>query len=111
MNNDVLIIADALVEPPSETFAFRTITMIASDNLEMDVFFHTTQEMKDLYYHWMKPKGLMDYIAYIINEQEKEDGIRLDITPTTGRTIILHSITLDNQLEIIGKLRWLTSIQ
>jgi hypothetical protein len=111
MNNDILIIVDALVEPPSEPFAFRTITMIASDNLEMDILFHTTQAMKDLYYHWMKPKGLLDYVDYILNEQENENGIRIDVCNTYPRTLVVQALTLDNQISVIGKLRWLTSIE
>ena len=44
MFNDVLVISDAFVEPPSEIMAVRTITMIAHCNLGMDILLHSTQE-------------------------------------------------------------------
>lgn len=111
MRNDILIISDQLVEPPTESLAFRTITMMAHDNLSMDVLLHTTQDMKDIYFGWMKPKGMLDYIEYLLNEMENEDGIRLDIAHNFPRTIVVEAITLDNQLNILGQLRWLTNIE
>ena len=111
MRNDILIIVDSLVEPPSETYAFRTVTMIAADNLKMDVLLHSTQNMKDLFYNWMKPKGMMDYVKYILTERESEDGIRIDVLHNYPRTIIVESIRLENQLSILGQLKMLTSIE
>lgn len=105
MFNDILVIADTFVEPPSEVLPFRTITMMSSYNLEMDVLLHTTQDMKDLYYHWMKPKGMMDYVAYILNELEFEEGIRLDITGIYPHTIVTKFIRLENQLNLLGQIR------
>jgi hypothetical protein len=105
MFNDILVISDAFVEPPSEVLPFRTITMISSYNLGLDVLLHTTQDMKDLYYHWMKPKGMMDYIAYILNDLEFEDGIRLDITGIYPHTIVTKFIRLENQLNLLGQIR------
>ena len=79
--------------------------MISSYNLGLDVLLHTTQDMKDLYYHWMKPKGMMDYIAYILNDLEFEDGIRLDITGIYPHTIVTKFIRLENQLNLLGQIR------
>lgn len=108
MRSDLLIIADTLVEPPSETSAFRTVTMFCHDNFEMEILFHTSQELKDLYYHWMKPRGLLDFISYMINETEWEDGIRLDTLTCYPDTIVIRAIRLDNQLSILGKIKSLT---
>ena len=105
MFNDVLIIADTFVEPPSEVLPFRTITMLSHDNLGLDVLLHTTQDMKDLYYQWMRPRGMMDYIAYILNDLEFEDGIRLDITGIYPHTIVTKFIRLENQLNLLGQIR------
>lgn len=105
MFNDILVIADSFVEPPSEVLPFRTITMISAYNLEMDVLLHTTQEMKDLYYHWMKPKGMMDYVTYILNELEFEEGIRLDTIGIYPHTIVTKYIRLENQLNLLGQIR------
>lgn len=105
MINDILIISDQLVEPPTDSLAFRTITMISHDNLEMDVLFHTTQEMKDVFYHWMKPRGLMDYIDYILNELEWENGVRIDVVNYYPRTIVVKSIRFENQVSLLGNIK------
>jgi hypothetical protein len=39
MNSDILIIADSLLEPPSEPMAFRMVTMVCHDNLSMECLF------------------------------------------------------------------------
>ena len=105
MYNDILVIADALVEPPSEVLPFRTITMLSHDNLDMEILLHTTQEMKDVYYHWMKPKGMLDYIKYIINEREWEEGVRIDVLKYYPNTIVVKWIRIENQLSILGQIR------
>lgn len=105
MFNDVLVIVDTFVEPPSEVLPFRTITMMSSYNLDMDVLLHTTQDMKDLYYQWMRPRGMMDYVTYILNELEFEDGIRLDITGIYPHTIVTKFIRLENQLNLLGQIQ------
>jgi len=110
MRNDILIITDQLVEPPTDSLAFRTVTMISRYDLHMDVLLHTTQDMKDSYYNWMKPRGLLDFIEALINETENEDGIRIDTTPRYPRTIITQSIRFENQINILGQLKWLISI-
>jgi hypothetical protein len=110
MRNDILIISDQLVEPPTDSLAFRTVTMMACYNLHMDVLLHTTQSMKDSYYQWMKPRGLLDFIEELINECENEDGIRIDVSPTYPRTIVTKSIRFENQLNILGQIKWLAGI-
>jgi hypothetical protein len=105
MKSDILIISDALIEPPSESFAFRTVTMISHDALHMQVLVHTTQDMKDFYYHWMKPRGLMDYVSYILNEQEWETGLRVDVERYYPDTLITKAITLDNQIALLGMIK------
>ena len=107
MRNDILIITDSIVEPPTESLAFRFVTMISHYDLHMDVLLHTTQMMKDLYYQWMKPKGMMDHISYLLNEQENEDGIRIDVTHKYPKTIVVQYIKFENQISIVNKLNLL----
>lgn len=108
INEKNLIISDALIEPPSEIMAVRTITMISHENLRLSVLLHTTQELKDMYYHWLKPKGLMDYIDYILNDQEFEDGVRIDVIGGYPNTIVVRSIRLENQVNLMGRIKMLT---
>ena len=105
MYNDILVLADAFMEPPSEVLPVRTVTMMSHENLAMDVLLQTTQEMKDLYYHWMKPRGLMDYIDYILNERESENGIRIDVVRVYPRTIVVKWIRIENQLIVLGQIK------
>lgn len=108
MFNDILVISDALVEPPSEVLPFRTVTMLAHENLEMECLLHTTQEMKDIFYHWMKPRGMMDYVVYILHELEFEEGIRLDTIGIYPYTIVTKYVRLENQIELLGKIKSLS---
>ncbi len=105
MFNDILVLSDALVEPPTEVLPFRTITMLAHDQLEMDCLLHTTQDMKDIFYHWMKPRGMMDYITYILNELEYEDGVRIDVVGYYPHSIQVKSIRIENQLTLLGQIK------
>ncbi len=105
MYNDILVLADALIEPPSEILPVRTVTMMSHENLAMNVLLQTTQEMKDLYYHWMKPRGLMDYIDYILNERESEESIRIDVIGVYPRTIVVRAIRIENQIYLLGRIK------
>lgn len=104
MISDVLIIADDLLEPPSEIMAFRTVTMLTHYDFHMDNLLLTTQEMKDLYYHWMKARGLMDYIDYIIDEKEEERGIKVNVVAGPD-TIVVKYIRLENQMSLLRKIK------
>ncbi len=104
MYNDILVIADALVEPPSEVLPFRTITMFSHEDFAMDVLLHTTQEMKDIYYHWMKPRGMMDYISDILNEGECEECIRIDVVKIYPITIVVKAIRIENQIYLLSRI-------
>jgi len=105
MSHNILVITDDFVEPPSEVLPFRTITMLAHADLEMDVLLHTTQDMKDLYYHWMRPKGMMDYISYILNEWEYEEGVRVDVLGIYPRCIVTKAIRIENQLNLLEQIK------
>lgn len=107
MRNENLIIADALVEPPTDSLVFRTVTMLSHDELGMTVLLHTTQEMKDLFYKWMKPRGLMDYVDDILNENERETGVRMDTHVIVGYTycILTKALRFENQLQLLGQLK------
>ncbi len=111
MSRDILTISDALIEPPSEPMVIRTITMISHADYRMSILLHTTQDMKDLYYHWMKPRGLMDYVAYIISETEYEDGVRLDTTGIYPQTIVTQALRLEGQAYVLNQIKMLSGIE
>jgi len=105
MGCNILTIADSMVEPPSELMAFRTVTMMSHLDFHMEILFHTTQELKDLYFQWLKLRGLMDYIDYILTEQEWEDGVRIDNIKVYPRTVVTKFIRLENQLIILNQVK------
>lgn len=111
MRSEIITISDALVEPPSEPMVFRTITQICHYDLGMDVLFHTTQDMKDMYYQWMKPKGMMDYVSYILNEYEFVDGVRIDTIGIYPQTVVVKSLRIENQIAILNEVRKLAEMQ
>lgn len=110
MKRDILTISDSLIEPPNEPMVFRTITLISHYKFRMNVLFHTTQDMKDLYYHWMKPRGLMDYIAYILNEREWEEGVRVDTLGIYPYTITVKALRIENQDSVLSQIKKLAGI-
>ena len=107
---NTLIISDHFLEPPSELYALRTVTMMVHENLKMDILLNTTHEMKDIVYKFSKPMGLMDYIDYILDEREYEDGIRIDTLRILPKTIVVKYIRLENQLSLLGKIKSMAGI-
>ena len=107
MFNDVLIIADTFMEPPSEVLPLRTVTMIAHCNLGMSILIQSTQEMKDFVYRFAKLRGLMDYIDYILCERERERArdVRIDVVRFYPNTIVVKWIRIENQLTLLGRIK------
>lgn len=83
--------------------------MIAHCNLGMDILLQSTQEMKDIAYHFAKPRGLMDYIDYILCEQEQENGVRINVVKLYPNTIVVKWIRIENQLLLLGQIKSLAS--
>jgi hypothetical protein len=111
MRKHTLIIADALVEPPTDSTVFYNVTMFSHEEMNMHVLLHTTQDMKDLMYKWMKPRGLMDFVDAILNENEKENGIRIDNHHIVGYSylILVKALRFENQLQLLGQLKSITN--
>lgn len=110
MRSEILTISDSLIEPPTEAMVLRTITLICHLDYDMDVLFHTTQDMKDIYYHWMKPRGLMDCISDILSEWEFEDGVRVDTSGIYPQTVVVKYLRLENQQSVLHQIRTLAGI-
>ena len=53
----------------------------------------------------MKPRGLLDYVAYILNEFEFEEGVRIDMIGIYPHTIVAKYIRLENQLNLLGQIK------
>lgn len=105
MGNNILIISDSLVEPPSDILAFRNVTMISHYDLKMDILVEAEHDLRDFVYHFMKPKGLMDFVSYILEKPEKEEGTRIDVIYHNPSTIVVKSIQFENQISLLGRIK------
>ena len=89
------IIAARIVNPPTQPLPFRDVTSVASCDLHLSVLLEAIEEEKDMYFNFMKPRGMLDFVDYIITPEEKEIGFRMD----------LDTITISNEKQIITTLK------
>ena len=66
-------------EPPSEGLMFRYLTLISKNKLKYDNLLEAPNEMIDMYYSYLKRRGLFDYIDDIISPPHKESGTILRV--------------------------------
>jgi hypothetical protein len=100
----ILIIRAELVNPPSLPLSFRDITLFSTIQYNMDVCVEVDSDVKDIYYHWMKPKGLMDFVQDII-EYGDEIGIRVDTKRRTYHTIVTDRLVPENVWSILYNIK------
>lgn len=96
-----LIIDADLTEPPSEISVFRDITLYSTMFLKMQVLLACDQDMKDLYWYWLKKFGAYDYIQQIIRDGEEVGVI---ISPENYATIKIKHLRVENLNFIISRL-------
>lgn len=100
---DNLIIAAELVNPPSDILAFRTFTMLARIRLGLYNLILVEREFKDIYYHYMREKGIYDYVAALITPEEDEVGIRVECSHNYSFTVITDRVDWSNLNTILGQ--------
>jgi len=105
-----LVIASQLVVPPSEGLMFRYLTMEAKYTLAFDVTVESPRDLVDDYYHFLKERGLFDFIDEIIVPEWRIEGVRIDSELNYPRTIQTKSITCENTLNLLGQMKSLRSI-
>jgi hypothetical protein len=106
----LLLIKSELTEPPSETLPFRDVTMASKCNLGLDILIECEQELKDAYFYFLRPRGMLDYVDDLITPQEEEDGIRLDTELNYSRTVVASRIMIENSLAIIRQIKIISKI-
>ena len=82
-----LIIPANLSEPPSDGLMFRYLTLISKNNLKYSNLLETENYMKDIYYHYLKQRGLFDYIDDIISPPHRESGIIIQVKLITWTNV------------------------
>lgn len=100
----ILTIKAELSEPPTEPLPFRDVTM-ASKHMQLDVLIECNPDLKDLYWRFLKPRGMLDYVDYLIAPQEEKDSIRLDTEFNFSRTVVVNRIIIENSSMIIRQIK------
>ena len=97
---NLIIVSTLLDTPPSDNLAIRYVTMEAKSGLNLPVLIEVEQDMKDLYYSYMKKLGLMDFVDQYVTPEESEEGIRIATELKYPMTIRTKNIRFDNTLLI-----------
>lgn len=106
----ILIVVASLAEPPTEPLSFREVTYFSKKHLTMDVLVETEKSMKDLYYEYLRRKGLLDYTDQLVTPEEREEGVRLDVELNYPKTIKLNYIRFDNVRGLLGQIEFLRGL-
>jgi len=64
-----LVLQATLSEPPSSVHCFRDTSLYAYVFKNLDVITSCSEGAKDLYWHWLKKHGAMDFIEDIVEEE------------------------------------------
>ena len=107
----VLIINAEISNPPTETLPFRDLTMQSKYNLKMDVLIEASQDLKDYYFYFLRPRGMIDFVEGFITPLEREDGIRIDTAHNYPRTVVAEKITLFNYGDIFSRVQNISNIK
>lgn len=105
----ILFIEAGLAEPPSETVPFRLLTMTAKDRLNFNNIIYTSRESVDIYYRFLKPRGLFDYIDDILTFEELESGLYISTEKQKWTTLVATRIVFENYQKIVGRLAFETT--
>ena len=101
-----LIIRDQLTCPPTWFASFRDLTLYCHVFLKQDIVIES--EQTDFYYHWIKPRGGMDFIADIVRPGS-ECGLHLDFARHYPGTIVTDRIAPENVHRLIAAIRSLAA--
>ena len=101
-----LLIRDQLTCPPTWFASFRDLTLYCAVILKLDIVLES--ENPDPYYHWIKPRGGMDFIEDIVRPGS-ERGVHLDIARQFPQTIITDRIAPENVHRLIASIRSLAA--
>jgi len=92
-----LIIPANLSEPPSDALMFRYLTLISKKDLNYYNLLESPNDMIDMYYYYLKRRGLFDYIDDIISPPHRETGVVLKVELITWSNVKGIVSTLSNK--------------
>jgi hypothetical protein len=97
-----LIIRDQLVNPPTWFSSFRDLTLYCSVFLHEEVVIESDDI--DTYYHWIKPRGGMDFIEDFVRPGA-EAGLHLDVDRKYPLTVVTDRIAPENLQRLIRSIQ------
>jgi len=97
-----LIVRAELAAPPSMASSFRDLTLHSSFDYKADCLVEVEPEFIDLYFHWMRARGLLDFVEQFIKPNE-EFGVFIDRVARRSRTIVVDRIVPENLPTILRK--------
>ena len=100
-----LVVHAPLSEPPTESLPLRYGRSCASRNCGMDVLLECEDEVKDLYWRFLKEQGMFDFVNDIVSPFE-ERGLRLDVEKRgLEASVIVSYIRFENQINIVESIK------
>ena len=106
-----LIIASELTgDPPSEGLYFRFLTMVAKKDLDYDVVIESERENIDIYYKFLKKKGLFDFVDDFVVPEWRIEGVRIDTELSYPMTIRTKYIRCENTPNLLGQMKNLRNL-
>lgn len=103
----IIIIKDALVNPPTWFSSFRDLTLICSMRLHANIVIES--ENVDLYYKWLKPRGGMDFIDDFVRPGS-EEGLRLDTEFQFDPSIVVDRIVPENTHQLYNRIQFAATL-
>ena len=85
------------------------------DNIKIDycydVLIESQKEYLDIYYKYLKKRGLYDFVYEMVTPEDNVDAIRVDVMNNYPRTILTEKITSSNMGDLVSSLKILTNIE
>lgn len=105
-----LITSSLLIDTPlSDSLAIRYVMAFSRCDLKLYNLIEVEQELKDVYFIYMKELGLMDYVEQYVTPEERVSGLRIDVDFNYTNTIKTNSIDFGNAGRITEQLKRLSN--
>ena len=84
--------------------------MVSSLDFKQDVLIESEKEYVDIYYNYLKKKGLYDFVEEFVQPEWRVDGIRIDTELNYPKTIKTNYIRYENVENLLKQIKNLSLI-
>ena len=99
----ILLVKAELAVPPSWPTTWRDITFLMYKDFE-GIGAYCQRAEADMYYSWMKARGLLDYVDDFAFPEDHLYGLQIDNQATDNPTIYVDRLTPENLNQVLGRL-------